>query len=158
MVVCRLRSFVNRATEAPLWKYFDDLLKQQKWTIISVFFPPPNFFMFRVRSCHSSWRRVSFCWIGPLIKAPVYQRVYAFESQIDVCEHNSTGELHVWHCTPWSSRRALTCAWCGCFLNWLLTSFQAVCCLALHVTFLPIFWLSIITCHCKCIRLPLQVH
>lgn len=40
MVVRGFRAYINRATEAPLRKYFDDLLKWQKWTIISVFFPP----------------------------------------------------------------------------------------------------------------------
>lgn len=54
MVVHGFIAYDNRATEAPLWKYFDDLLKRQKLTIISVFLPPPNFFMFRARSCHSS--------------------------------------------------------------------------------------------------------
>lgn len=147
------RAYVNRATEAPLWKYFADLLKWQKWTIISVFFPPPDFFMFRARSCHSSWRRVSFGWMGPLIKGPVYQRVSALESQVDVREHNSTRESYVWLCTPWSSRRALTCAW------WLLcelTSFRAACCLAIHLPFFsPEFWLSVTPAHANSLHLNL---
>lgn len=130
MVVRGFRAYVNRATEAPLWKYFDDLLKRQKWIIISVFFPPPNFFMFWARSCHSSWRRVSFCWMGPLIKGPVYQRVSALESQVDVREHNLTRESYM--CDSIRPGAADECwlAHGGCIANWLLTSFHAVRCLA----------------------------
>lgn len=119
MVVRGFRAYVNRATEAPLWKYFWWLVKTAKMDHNFIFFPLPNFFMFQARSCHSSWRRVSFCWMGPLIKGPVYQQVSALQSQVDVCEHNSTRESYMCDSVHPGAAGEHWLARGGRFANWL---------------------------------------